>query len=236
MLEHNKKLHQLGRYDILKEIRKLKRSFEVVEAGQLMDFGYKGVYAKNDVPVYYALLSRKGIPENIEFKYIFEKRDGCFPSFDAVERDFDCMVESVLQAPFFQSLVQEGYKKLSVSYVNESTLSSYQTNRFYDYMKKFFDANPEYRNSLMNGKAIYVEAIKDLDNDHPARLIGDAYIAHGFLLFPDGKILVSEYGNRLIPKTDYRFDDKSTLIANSGAWIFMPPSYKKLGGTLINEE
>ena len=41
---------------------------------------------------------------------------------------------------------------------------------------------------------------------------------------------------RRIPKTDYRFDDKSTLIANSGRWIFMPPSYKKLGGTLINEE
>ena len=72
-------MHKLGVYDIRGQIKELEKDFEVVEAGQLMDFGSGGgVFVKNDVPAYYALLRTGDMPEYMDFKYIFKTRQNHF--------------------------------------------------------------------------------------------------------------------------------------------------------------
>lgn len=226
MLEHNGKLHELGRHDIPKEISELEKSFEVVKAGLLMDYGQGGgVYVKNDVPAYCAMLRRKGMPENMDFKYIFEKRYGKFPSFEDIQRDFDRLVERVAQTPFFNELLQNGYERISISYVNGSTLSYWQIKEINETTPKHIrNGNPELMELLMNGNAIHVEATTKWDNTGTGPK-GPGHLVHRFLLFPRGEIIACHTGNRIVPATKFRLADKSTWKANSGGLIWLVPAY-----------
>ena len=227
MLEHNGKLHELGHHDIINDIKELENSFEVVEAGLLMDYGQGGgVYVKNDVPAYYAMLRRKGMPENMDFRFVFEKRDGKVPSFEDVKSNFDKLVERVAQTPFFNELLQEGgYERISISYVNGSTLSPWQIKEIKETTpKKIRNENPDLMELLISGNAIHVDAAKKWDNTDTGPK-GPGYLVHRFLLFPGGEIIACHTGNRIIPATKFRLTDKSTWKANSGGLIWLVPAY-----------
>lgn len=230
MLEHNEEMHKLGVYDIRGQIKELEKDFEVVEAGQLMDFGSGGgVFVKNDVPAYYALLRTEDMPEYMDFKYIFEKRSGKFPEFDNLRRDFPDMVEKLKGIPFFQKLLGEGYLKIIVSYVNDSMMSEYQIKRNVDYNNgKIFEDNPDFRCSLERGGCIYVEAVKPW---LPYNSLGSGdervarYLANSFVISPDGKILVSAFGNRFFFPIEYNLTDPSSWVVNSQGQTWMAPIY-----------
>ena len=230
LLEHNGEMHKLGVYDIRGHIKELEKDFEVVEAGQLMDFGSGGgVFVKNDVPAYYALLRTEDMPDYMDFKYVFEKRDGKFPEFDNLRRDFPDMVEKLKDIPFFQKLLGEGYLKIIVSYVNDSMMSEYQIKRNVDYNNgKIFEDNPDFRCSLERGGCIYVEPVKPW---LPYNSLGSGdervarYLANSFVISPDGKILVSAFGNRFFFPIEYSHTDPSSWVVNSQGQTWMAPIY-----------
>ena len=229
LLEHNVQLHKLGGQDIKGQIRELERDFEVVEAGQLMDFGLGGgVYVKNDVPAYYALLRTDDMPEYLEFKYIFENREGKFPELENLRRDFSGIIDNVKEIPFFQKLLDEGYFRISISYVNNTMMSEYQIERNVGHnSREIFESNPSFKGVLERGECIFVEAVKqwtdyrsELENDTIAR-----YLIHSFVVSPTGKVLVSVFGNRFFFPTKYDFDKPSTKVVNSQGQTWMAPLY-----------
>ena len=229
LLEHNVQLHKLGREDIKGQIRELERDFKVVEAGQLMDFGMGGgVYVKNDVPAYYALLRTDDMPEYMEFKYIFEKQEGKFPKFENLRRDFRGIIDKLKGIPFIQKLLGEGYLKILVSYVNDSLMSDYQIERNEGHnSREIFEDNPSFKGALERGECIYVEAVKQWTDyrEKPGDDTIARYLIHSFVVSPTDKILVSVFGNRFIYNTEYRYKNSSTWVVNSQGHTWMAPRY-----------
>lgn len=241
LLEHKEELHRLGIYDIRPQIKELEKCFEVVDAAQLMDFGAGGgVYVKNDVPVYYAVLRTEDMPDYLEFRYIFEKRDGKFPSFENLRKDFGNIIKMVQEAQFFQKLLKEGYSRIVVSYVNDSPMSEYQIQKVIDRnSKSIFEKNPTLKLSLENNECIYVEAMVEQPED-PAKLQTHAFthfLVHSFVIFPPDTILVSYFGNRAYYPMSYKLDDPLTWKVNSQGQIWMVGLYgRHSNSTLLDLE
>ncbi len=222
MLEYGEQLHQLGKYDILPQLEELGSSFEVGEAGLLMDYGAGGgVYVQNDVPAYYAVLRTKEMHPQLSLKYIFEERDGKFPSFGNLVRDCGDIVERVQQNSFFNGLLKQDSTTLSIAYINDAPVSVYMLKDFWSNHPGIFRKNPS--ESSENRKAIFVECTQpEVWGTEPC------YKTMCYLLMPNGDVLACGHGNRFFFKTDYKVDKPETWRNNRDAvnFIFHPDSLR----------
>lgn len=204
MLEHGKKLHELGRYDIVAQLDELEKTFLVGASGQLMDFGKGGgVYVDNASPAYYAMLHKEWMPENLQVKYIFEKKQGEFKPFDNLRKDFDKTVKRVMRNEQLMQLLRQDLSWLDITYVNDSPLSNYLSTMIKGRMNEDNFKLPE--------SALYVEHIQWKTNEeykHPY------YFVQGYLLLPNGKLIQCKHGRRIFFGAEYKVDDPETWVTN----------------------
>lgn len=218
MLEHSAELHKLGKYDILPQLKELEQSFEVGEAGLLMDFGVGGgVYVQNDFPAYYAVLRTKDMHPRLQLKYVFEEKERVFAPFNNLKQDFGKIVERVQQTPFFSKLLAEAGTTLSVAYINDAPVSEYLLKRFWASHPDIFEKNPP--EDSENRKAIFVECTQpDVWGDE------QCYRTLCYLLMPNGDVMECGHGNRIFFEMDYKVDNPKTWRNNRTAvkFVFHP--------------